>query len=573
MKKEIIFLMAALILVTVATAADVPHMINYQGCLTDTGGEALDTTVTMAFTLYNAATLGTQLWTETQPACSVREGLFNVLLGSVNAIPDSVFADTNVWLGITVGTDSEMSPRKRVVSVAYAYRVGTVDGASGGTINGKLNVGLNSTNTGDYAFVSGSYNHASGDYSVVAGGGGSAAEDSNSAAGFNSFIGGGASNVCGQYSVVGGGHDNNATGEGSSISGGRENTASGIWASVSGGLSNEAGGDRATVGGGNDNEASEEYTAVGGGWANKATGYSATVAGGSFNEATGAYAMVGGGCFNYARGSNSVVAGGGKWSPVDSNLASGSYSAIGGGVGNEASGGYTVVGGGWNNETSSNYAVVPGGRDNTAQGDYSFAAGRRAKANHNGCFVWGDATDADITTSNVNQIRMRGAGGTIIYSNAGMTAGVRLSAGGNGWIGVSDSTKKRNIRLVDTEAILDKVSRLPIKQWSYKSQDPNIEHIGPMAQDFWKLFHLGEDSLGISTIDPDGIALAAIQELHKENQQLKVKTDEIEQLKAELRQLKTLVQTLLASHRQNTIEQATFADKKTETLTNLEEEK
>ena len=113
---------------------------------------------------------------------------------------------------------------------------------------------------------------------------------------------------------------------------------------------------------------------------------------------------------------------------------------------------------------------------------------------------------------------------------------------------------------LNTEEILDKVSRLPIKQWSYKDADPSIEHIGPMAQDFWKLFHLGEDRLGISTIDPDGIALAAIQEL-------KIRTDEIEKLKAEneatnarLQRLETLMQNLLSSRGQHGYEPATFSN-------------
>ena len=133
-----------------------------------------------------------------------------------------------------------------------------------------------------------------------------------------------------------------------------------------------------------------------------------------------------------------------------------------------------------------------------------------------------------------------------MYTNAGETLGARLAPNATAWTAMSDSTKKQNIRLVDTREILDKVSQLPIKQWSYKSQDPSIEHIGPMAQDFYNLFHLGEDSLGISTIDPDGIALAAIQELHKENQQLK----------KELNQLRSLVEKMASNQTDNQIKTA-----------------
>jgi hypothetical protein len=93
---------------------------------------------------------------------------------------------------------------------------------------------------------------------------------------------------------------------------------------------------------------------------------------------------------------------------------------------------------------------------------------------------------------------------------------------------------KRNRRNVDTRAMLEKAIALPIQQWSYKSQDPTIEHIGPMAQDFWRLFHVGDDSLGISTIDPSGVALAAIQELAKQ----------LEQLRSENRELRTRLDQL-----------------------------
>ena len=69
---------------------------------------------------------------------------------------------------------------------------------------------------------------------------------------------------------------------------------------------------------------------------------------------------------------------------------------------------------------------------------------------------------------------------------------------------------------------------LPIQRWSYKAQDPSIEHIGPMAQDFWREFHLGDDSLGINDIDPAGVALAAIQELYKEVIELRARVQTLE---------------------------------------------
>ena len=56
---------------------------------------------------------------------------------------------------------------------------------------------------------------------------------------------------------------------------------------------------------------------------------------------------------------------------------------------------------------------------------------------------------------------------------------------------------------------------MPIRTWSYNGQDPSIRHIGPTAQDFRAAFHVGQDGHYISTVDADGVALAAIQELYR----------------------------------------------------------
>ena len=109
-------------------ASTVPQVINYQGKLTDSEGELVSGVVSIQFSMYNAATGGTSLWTETQ-SCTLTSGLFNVLLGSVNPIPASVFDGGDRWLGITVGTDSEMTPRQKVASVGYACLAEKADDA------------------------------------------------------------------------------------------------------------------------------------------------------------------------------------------------------------------------------------------------------------------------------------------------------------------------------------------------------------------------------------------------------------------------------------------------------------
>ena len=50
------------------------------------------------------------------------------------------------------------------------------------------------------------------------------------------------------------------------------------------------------------------------------------------------------------------------------------------------------------------------------------------------------------------------------------------------------------------KAVLEKVARLPITQWTYKA-DPAATHLGPVAQDFKAAFALGSDDKAIATVD------------------------------------------------------------------------
>jgi hypothetical protein len=135
-------IVAVLGLASLATA-DVPQMINYQGRLTDDSGDPLDTTVSVVFTIYDDSAEGTAKWSETHPSVTVVNGLFNVILGAGSppvAIHDTVFNGPDRYLGITVGSDPELSPRTHLVSAGYSHRVSTVDGASGGIISGDVTI-------------------------------------------------------------------------------------------------------------------------------------------------------------------------------------------------------------------------------------------------------------------------------------------------------------------------------------------------------------------------------------------------------------------------------------------------
>lgn len=103
--------------------------------------------------------------------------------------------------------------------------------------------------------------------------------------------------------------------------------------------------------------------------------------------------------------------------------------------------------------------------------------------------------------------------------------GAYLTNGGT-WTNTSDKNLKEDFLQVNGQEILNKVSSLSIQQWRYKGTSEY--HIGPVAQDFKAAFNLGIDDKSISTIDPAGVALAAIQQLIKENQELKKRIEILE---------------------------------------------
>jgi Chaperone of endosialidase len=105
-----------------------------------------------------------------------------------------------------------------------------------------------------------------------------------------------------------------------------------------------------------------------------------------------------------------------------------------------------------------------------------------------------------------------------VGSGAGNGNGAYLTDGGV-WTNTSDRNLKDDIVVLEPQDILEKLMTVPLSRWKYKGT--NEYHIGPMAQDFYDSFRVGLDNTSISTIDPAGVALACIQALKKENEELK----------------------------------------------------
>jgi hypothetical protein len=103
---------------------------------------------------------------------------------------------------------------------------------------------------------------------------------------------------------------------------------------------------------------------------------------------------------------------------------------------------------------------------------------------------------------------------------------------------LSDRNAKKNIQSVDGQEMLQKVAQLPIAEWTYKTEEDGVRHLGPMAQDFQAVFGLGDDATHLATMDTSGVALAAIQGLNEKLRQ------ELMEKEAELVDQKRRIQRL-----------------------------
>jgi hypothetical protein len=312
------------------------------------------------------------------------------LTGNAGTTPGTHFLGTTdnqaLELRVNNACTLRLEPNTTSPNLIGGYSGNSVTaGAVGATIGGGGESGLSNRVHDHYGTVGGGQDNQTG------------TDNGNLVDATHATVGGGIANTAGGYAAtVGGGSSNRALDQGATVAGGDGNIASGYKATIGGGESNNASGNDATVGGGDSNNASGFLATIGGGYDNTASSDYATVGGGWGNEASGDYATIGGGRSNTASGSRATVAGGQE---------------------NYSSGDYATIAGGNNNIASGLAASVAGGELNAASGNYSFAAGRRAKANHEGTFVWADGTDEDFASTGTNQFLIRASGGVGIGTN------------------------------------------------------------------------------------------------------------------------------------------------------------
>jgi hypothetical protein len=406
--------------------------------------------------------------------------------------------------------------------------------------------------------------------------------------------------VTDHYGTVGGGYANRAGDAAgttddrafATVGGGALNTASGDLSTVGGGYFNTASGDSSTVGGGYFNTASGLASTVGGGTSNTASGLGSTVGGGESNTARGVWSTVGGGHLNCAGGWYSWA--GGRRAKVRpaADPGSGACSGVGGGGGNGDQG--TFV---WADSQEANF-VSTGPNQFLVRAQGGMAINTNTPAVGSALTVAGGSTFNGVSFFNANVLinplaslffgsdtrqmlnlfgtsfgigvqdntlyartgssfawflggahsngqYSPGPGGSLLMT-LGSTAGTPTgTARAQSFVNVSDRAAKTAFAAVDVGQILAAVLQLPMASWAYRNE-PTVRHLGPVAQDFHQAFGLGDSDRTISTVDANGVALAAIQglnaKLEAERDALQAKLEaENAELRARLQRLEALV--------------------------------
>jgi trimeric autotransporter adhesin len=405
----------------------------------------------------------------------------------------------------------------------YAVAAGTSSTASG---NEATAMGGSTTASGPAATALGLFSTASGTGSTALGGVTKATNSYATALGFAAIAGG-------PYSTAAG-HSSLATGD-SSVGMGYITTASGAGAIALGYGANSSGGASVALG----------YYTTASGNSSTATG-AGTIANNTYATAMGS-STVASGTSSTALGNGTSASGVSSTAMGEGTSASGDYSTALG-YHSAATGGSAVAMGYYCNAYLVGSTAM--GYNCTAGHYYATAMGYNAQANNLGSFVWSDNSITSGASSAVdNSVTMRAVGGYRLFSNTGSSAGVFLAGNANAWGSISDRNSKKNIVTVNYQEILERLVKVPVAQWNYKwEKDNDVPNLGPMAQDFKAAFYPGRDDKSITTLEFDGVELAAIQglnqKLSEQEAALKNKDSEIQELRQAVMELQKTVRKI-----------------------------
>ena len=567
----------------------VPTLVSFSGALTGSNGKPLTSITGVTFSFYAEQNGGSPLWLETQNVQPDKNGNYTVQLGSTTSqgLPAGVFASGQArWLEVQAQGQPEQ-PRIMLLSVPYALKAGdaqTLNGqpasafvtassgkAAGG--NGVVNNAISGGGTTDHVPLwlgskklgnSNIFQSASGDVGIATTTPGATLDVNGainastgynlggnlfafgSATSMNAFLGfagnttgtGGLNTASGWAAFF-----KNTTGDFNTVSGGYA-----LYSNTSGGWNTALGEDSLivnTTGSYNTASGLDALASNTMGNYNTGTGLSALISNttGIANTAIGAFAGPSSGALNnssavgaYAQvtASNAMVLG--PISGVNNCTPANSCASVYVGIGTTAPTSVLTVSG---VDSSANGFAASIKLANTASGGANWylrtgatgtntPAGGFSLANDNSYWMTINGTNGDV-----------GFGGITSPSHPLTMADGAYEAGGT-WTNASDRNLKEGFASVDEASLLAKLNTIPMQTWRYKSESAAVRHLGPMAQDFYAAFVLGQDDKHISTVDEGGVALAAIQQLYRDG--LK-KDAQIRAQQAQIRSAVALAQT------------------------------
>jgi hypothetical protein len=296
------------------------------------------------------------------------------------------------------------------------------------------------------------------------------------------------------------------------------------------------------------------------GYTNNGSWDDANVGQGSFaagmnNRASGRLSTAFGNA-NVVSGIQSTAFGGSNTVSGANSFATGSLNTVSGNN-SFAHGSQNTIG------SSANSGAFVMGLLSQANASQAYSIGERATVSNTRAMVISLGPSFGVATNDAgtSTLTIRAANGIYLGTNTGTpsipsgvfiqtSTGAYLTSTGV-WTNTSDRALKENFEEVDGEEILQKIGALPITTWNYR-KERHVRHLGPMAQDFAAAFNLGDSDKSISTVDEGGVAIAGVKalversakqqetinELKKENAELKSRLDKLEQLVQDLTKAK-----------------------------------
>jgi trimeric autotransporter adhesin len=266
------------------------------------------------------------------------------------------------------------------------------------------------------------------------------------------------------------------------------------------------------------------------------------------------------GFYSWAGGNQTTASAFGAFAFGDQSIASG-VEAVAFGSSNKATGtvglaiganniasGFASTAIGFTNLAGGQGSVALGYR-NVAAGDYSVALGYRASTAsctsvcdinnpplpiHTGSFVFADQSSTNwFSADGNNQFAVRASGGFRFRTNSTGSTGCDLPVGTGVFSCASDRNLKERFTTLNGEAVLSKIAAMPIQGWSYKDDPLKTNHLGPVAQDFFGAFGLGQNDKTIGLLDIAGVNMLAIQALENRTSQVGVLEARVTELEAE----------------------------------------